>query len=294
MKRILLFVATNIAVLLVLSVAASILIRALGIEEIPGGMNLQTLIIFAAVIGFGGSFISLAMSKWMAKRATGAMVIEQPRNSTEQWLFDTVRRQAKQAGIGMPEVAVYDAPDINAFATGMRRDAALVAVSTGLLQAMDKSEAEAVLGHEITHVANGDMVTLALIQGVLNTFVIVLSRVIGYFVDRVLLKNDRGFGIGYFVTSIAAQIVLGILASMIVMWFSRQREFRADRGGAKLASREKMIAALQRLKAAHEPAQLPDQMAAFGISGQRNHGWKRLFMSHPPLDERIAALQQAR
>ncbi|MDH3561788.1 MAG: protease HtpX, partial [Gammaproteobacteria bacterium] len=244
MKRILLFVATNIAVLLVLSVAASALIRVLGIEEIPGGLNLQTLIIFAAVIGFGGSFISLAMSKWMAKRATGAMVIEQPRNSTEQWLFETVRRQAKQAGIGMPEVAVYDAPDINAFATGMRRDAALVAVSTGLLQAMDKDEAEAVLGHEITHVANGDMITLALIQGVLNTFVIVLSRVIGFFVDRVLLKNERGFGIGYFVTSIVAQIVLGILASMIVMWFSRQREFRADRGGAKLAGRKKMIAAL--------------------------------------------------
>lgn len=294
MKRVFLFLVTNIAVLLVLSVAASILIRALGIEEIPGGLNLQSLIIFAAVIGFGGSFISLAMSKWMAKRATGAMVIEQPRNATEQWLFETVRRQAKQAGIGMPEVAVYEAPDINAFATGMRRDAALVAVSTGLLQAMDKDEAEAVLGHEITHVANGDMVTLALIQGVLNTFVIVLSRVIGYFVDRVLLKNDRGFGIGYFVTSIVAQIVLGILASMIVMWFSRQREFRADRGGAKLAGREKMIAALQRLKTMHEPAQLPEQMAAFGISSGQVGGWKRLFMSHPPLDERIAALQQSR
>jgi heat shock protein HtpX len=260
----------------------------------PGGLNLQSLIIFAAVLGFGGSFISLAMSKWMAKRATGAMVIEQPRNATEQWLFETVRRQAKQAGIGMPEVAVYDAPDINAFATGMKRDAALVAVSTGLLQSMDKDEAEAVLGHEITHVANGDMVTLALIQGVLNTFVIVLSRVVGYFVDRVLLKNDRGFGIGFYVSTIVAQIVLGILASMIVMWFSRQREFRADRGGAKLAGREKMIAALERLKAAHEPAQLPEQMAAFGISGGRDGGWKRLFMSHPPLDERIAALQQAR
>jgi heat shock protein HtpX len=294
MKRVLLFVGTNIAVLLVLSITASILIRALGIEEMPGGLNLQSLIIFAAVIGFGGSFISLAMSKWMAKRATGAMVIEQPRNATEQWLFETVRRQAKQAGIGMPEVAVYDAPDINAFATGMKRDAALVAVSTGLLQSMDKDEAEAVLGHEITHVANGDMVTLALIQGVLNTFVIVLSRVVGYFVDRVLLKNDRGFGIGFYVSTIVAQIVLGILASMIVMWFSRQREFRADRGGAKLAGREKMIAALERLKAAHEPAQLPEQMAAFGISGRRDGGWKRLFMSHPPLEERIAALQQAR
>jgi len=294
MKRIFLFVATNIAVLLVLSITANILIKAFGVEDMPGGLNLQALIIFAAVLGFGGSFISLAMSKWMAKRATGAQVIEQPRNSTEQWLFETVRRQAKQAGIGMPEVAVYNAPDINAFATGMRRDSALVAVSTGLLQAMDKDEAEAVLGHEITHVANGDMVTLALIQGVLNTFVIVLSRVIGYFVDRVLLKNDRGVGIGFFVTSIAAQIVLGILASMIVMWFSRQREFRADAGGAKLAGRDKMIAALERLKAAHEPAQLPDQMAAFGISGRRDGGWKRLFMSHPPLAERIVALQQGR
>ena len=292
MKRILLFVTTNIAVLLVLSVSANILIRAFGIEELPGGLNLQSLIIFAAVIGFGGSFISLAMSKWMAKKATGAHVIEQPRNSTEQWLFETVRRLAKQAGIGMPEVAVYEAPDVNAFATGMRRDSALVAVSTGLLQAMDKDEAEAVLGHEITHVSNGDMVTLALIQGVLNTFVIVLSRVIGYFVDRVLLKNERGVGIGFFVSSIVAQIVLGILASMIVMWFSRQREFRADAGGAKLAGRGKMIAALERLKAAHEPAQLPDQMAAFGISGQRDGGWKRLFMSHPPLEVRIAALKQ--
>lgn len=294
MKRILLFVATNIAVLFVLSITASIITRMLGIEEIPGGLNLQSLLVFAAVIGFGGSFISLAMSKWMAKRATGAMVIEQPRNATEQWLFDTVRRQAKQAGIAMPEVAIYEAPDINAFATGMRRDAALVAVSTGLLQAMDKDEAEAVLGHEITHVANGDMVTLALIQGVLNTFVIFLSRVIGYFVDRVLLKNDREFGVGFVVSSLVAQIVLGILASMIVMWFSRYREFRADHGGAKLAGRGKMIAALERLKAAHEPSHLPNQMAAFGINDGRDGGWKRLFMSHPPLDERIAALQQSR
>jgi heat shock protein HtpX len=294
MKRTLLFVATNIAVLLVLSISASILLRVLGIQEIPGGLNLQALVIFAAVIGFGGSFISLAMSKWMAKRATGATVIEQPRNSTEQWLIETVRRQAKQAGIGMPEVAVYEAPDVNAFATGMSRNSALVAVSTGLLNAMDKDEAEAVLGHEITHVSNGDMVTLALIQGVLNTFVIVLSRVVGYFVDRVILKNERGAGIGFFVSSLVAQIVLGILASMIVMWFSRQREFRADAGGAKLAGRDKMIAALNRLKAMHEPAQLPDQMAAFGISGAPAGGFKRLFMSHPPLDERIAALKQAR
>jgi heat shock protein HtpX len=295
MKRILLFVATNIAVLFVLSISASILLRVLGIQEMPGGLNLQALVIFAAVIGFGGSFISLAMSKWMAKRATGATVIEQPRNSTEQWLIETVRRQAKQAGIGMPEVAVYEAPDVNAFATGMSRDSALVAVSTGLLNTMDKDEAEAVLGHEITHVSNGDMVTLALIQGVLNTFVIVLSRVVGYFVDRVLLKNDRDSGgIGFFVSSLVAQILLGILASMIVMWFSRQREFRADAGGAKLAGRDKMIAALNRLKAMHEPVQLPDQMAAFGIAGSPAGGFKRLFMSHPPLDERIAALKQAR
>ena len=298
MKRILLFVATNIAILVILSITISVVEAVFGVNlnqlDAAGGINMQGLLILAAIMGFGGSFISLAMSKWMAKRATGAMVIEQPRNATEQWLFETVRRQAKQAGIGMPEVAVYDAPDINAFATGMRRDAALVAVSTGLLQAMDKDEAEAVLGHEITHVANGDMVTLALIQGVVNTFVIVLSRVVGYFVDRVLLKNERGYGIGFYVSTMVAQLVLGILASMIVMWFSRQREFRADRGGAKLAGREKMIAALERLKAAHEPAQLPDQMAAFGISGGRDGGWKRLFMSHPPLEERIAALQQVR
>ena len=292
MKRILLFLATNIAVLLVLSVSANILMQVLGVQQLPGGLNMEALLIFAAVIGFGGSFISLAMSKWMAKRATGAQVIDQPRNATEQWLFETVRRLSKQAGIGMPEVAVYDSPDINAFATGMRRDAALVAVSTGLLHSMEKDEAEAVLGHEITHVSNGDMVTLALIQGVLNTFVIVLSRIVGYFVDRVLLKNDRdSVGVGYFVSSLVAQLVLGILASMIVMWFSRRREFRADAGGAKLAGRDKMIAALERLKAAHEPAQLPNQMAAFGINGGGN--WTRLFMSHPPLDERIAALKQA-
>jgi heat shock protein HtpX len=292
MKRIFLFVVTNIAVLLVLSVSANLIMAFLGIRQIPGGINLQALLIFATVIGFGGSFISLAMSKWMAKMATGAHVIEQPRTSGEQWLVATVRRLAHQAGIGMPEVAIYDAPDVNAFATGMSRDHALVAVSTGLLQSMNQDEAEAVLGHEITHVSNGDMVTLALIQGVVNTFVIVLSRLFGYFVDRVVLKNDReGGGIGFFVSTIVAQIVLGILASMIVMWFSRQREFRADAGGAKLAGANKMIAALERLKAAHEPAQLPEQMAAFGISGRRDGGWMRLFMSHPPLDERIAALK---
>jgi heat shock protein HtpX len=292
MKRIFLFLLTNIAVLLVLSVTASLLMKFLGVQEIPGGLNLEALIIFAAVIGFGGAFISLAMSKWMAKRATGAVVIESPRNSAEQWLVETVRRQAKLAGIGMPEVAIYEAADVNAFATGMSRNNALVAVSTGLLDAMDRDEAEAVLGHEVTHVANGDMVTLALIQGVLNTFVIVLSRVIGYFVDRVLLKNDReGMGVGFFVASIVAQIVLGILASMIVMWFSRQREFRADRGGARLTTRDKMVAALERLKLMHEAPQLPNQMAAFGINGGIGHGLKRLFMSHPPIEERIAALK---
>ncbi len=294
MKRILLFVTTNIAVLLVLSISANILLNVLGIQQLPGGLNIQALLIFAAVIGFGGSFISLAMSKWLAKMATGATVIEQPRNSTEQWLVETVRQQARQAGIGMPEVAVYDSPDMNAFATGMSRNSAMVAVSTGLLQAMNKDEAAAVLGHEITHVSNGDMVTLALIQGVLNTFVIVLSRVVGYVVDRVILKNDRdSMGVGFYVSSIVAQILLGVLASMIVMWFSRRREFRADAGGARLAGRDKMIAALERLKAAHEPAPLPDQMAAFGISGRRDSGFMRLFMSHPPLDERIAALKQA-
>jgi len=292
-KRILLFLITNLAVLVVLSITAQIVMSLLGIRLERTGLNLQALLVFAAILGFGGSFISLAMSKWMAKMATGAQVIEQPRSGTEQWLFDTVRRLAKQAGIGMPEVAIYDAPDVNAFATGMRRDHALVAVSAGLLNAMDRDEAEAVLGHEITHIANGDMITLALIQGVVNTFVIVLSRVIGYVVDRVILKNEREEpGIGFWVSYIAAEILLGILASMVVMWFSRKREFRADRGGAKLAGREKMIAALERLRRAHEPAALPDQMKAFGISGGGGRGFARLFMSHPPIEERIAALQQ--
>ncbi len=295
MKRIFLFLLTNIAILVVLSITISIIEAVFGISlgqlDAAGGLNMQGLLIFAAIFGFGGAFVSLAMSKWMAKRMTGALVIESPRNSTEQWLVETVRRQAKQAGIGMPEVAVYDAPDINAFATGMSRNNALVAVSTGLLSAMDKDEAEAVLGHEITHVANGDMVTLTLIQGVVNTFVIFFSRVIGHLVDKVVFKTERGYGPAFYITSIFAQIVLGILASMIVMWFSRQREFRADRGGARLASRDKMVAALEALKRAHEPAQLPDQMAAFGISGGIGHGLKKLFMSHPPLEERIAALK---
>ena len=294
MKRTLLFVATNIAVLLVLSISASILVRMLGIQEMPGGLNLQSLVIFAAVIGFGGSFISLAMSKWMAKRATGATVIEQPRNSTEQWLIETVRRQAKQAGIGMPEVAVYEAPDVNAFATGMRRNSALVAVSSGLLRAMDRNEAEAVLAHEVSHVANGDMITLALIQGVVNTFVIVASRLVGYLVDRVVFKTERGHGPGFFITSMIAQVVFGILASIVVFWFSRQREFRADAGAAALAGREKMVAALEKLRRTAGQPHLPDQMAAFGISGTTGGGLKRLFMTHPSLEERIEALKRGR
>ncbi|KPK18734.1 MAG: heat-shock protein HtpX [Betaproteobacteria bacterium SG8_41] len=296
MKRILLFLGTNIAVLLVLSIT----MRLLGIEGILDregvGLDLNALLVMAAVIGFGGSFISLLISKWSAKRMTGAHVIETPTNTTERWLFDTVKRHADQAGIGMPEVAVYEAPEINAFATGWNRNSSLVAVSTGLLQNMTQDEAEAVIGHEVSHVANGDMVTLALIQGVVNTFVIFLSRVIGHVVDRVVFKVERGHGPAFWITAIIAQFILGILASIIVMWFSRQREFRADAGGASLAGRQKMIAALERLKLNHEqPAQLPDQIAAFGVSGGVAKGIKHLFMSHPPLDERIAALRaQAR
>jgi heat shock protein HtpX len=236
--------------------------------------------------------VSLAMSKWSAKRMVGAVVIENPSDPTERWLVETVQRQAKMAGIGMPEVAIFDAPEVNAFATGMSRNNALVAVSSGLLRSMHKDEIEAVLAHEITHVANGDMVTLALIQGVVNTFVIFLSRIIGHAVDRVVFKTERGHGPAFLITSIVAQMVLGVLASMIVMWFSRQREFRADAGGASLAGRNKMISALERLKQQHEPSQLPDKMAAFGISG-KSDGIKGLFMSHPPLEVRIAALRES-
>ena len=291
MKRMFLFLATNVAILLVLSIP----LQVLGIEQILDqqgvGLDLRALLIFSAVLGMGGSFISLAMSKWSAKRMTGARVIEQPGNESEAWLLSTVSRQAQAAGIEMPEVAVYDAPELNAFATGMRRNAALVAVSTGLLRNMRRDEVEAVLGHEISHVANGDMVTLGLIQGVVNTFVIFLSRVIGHVVDRVVFKTERGHGPAFLITTIVAQVLLGILASAIVMWFSRWREFRADAGGAQLAGREKMIAALQRLQTASGQAPLPDQLAAFGISGGMAQGLKRLFLSHPPLQERIAALQ---
>jgi heat shock protein HtpX len=288
MKRIVLFLATNLAILVVLSVV----VQVLGLDRhlAANGANLGGLLGFAAVFGFGGAFISLAISKWMAKRAMGVRVIETPQNSTEQWLVSTVARQAKAAGIGMPEVGIFDSPEPNAFATGARRDAALVAVSTGLLQRMNQNEAEAVLGHEVSHVANGDMVTLTLIQGVVNTFVIFLSRIIGNLVDRTLFRSEDGRGPAYFISVIVSEIVLGILASMIVMWFSRQREFRADRGGAALSGRENMISALERLKAAHEP--LPAQFAAFGISsGDGPRGIKRLFMSHPPLNERISALK---
>jgi heat shock protein HtpX len=290
MKRILLLVATNFAILIVLSITMQLL----GVDQMltqETGLNLYGLLAMAAIFGFGGSFISLLISKWMAKMAVGAHVVEVPANTTERWLVDTVKRQADKAGIGMPEVAIYDAPDINAFATGWNRNDALVAVSTGLLQNMSQDEAEAVLGHEISHVANGDMVTLTLIQGVLNTFVIFLSRVIGFVVDRTVFKVERGQGPAFFVTVIVAQIVLGILASMIVMWFSRWREFRADAGGAALAGRQKMVAALERLKLNQEQSALPAQIAAFGISGKS--GITRLFMSHPPLEERIAALQAA-
>lgn len=291
MKRIVLFLMTNLAIMVVLSIT----VRLLGADQYltQQGLNVNALLIFAAIFGFGGSFISLLMSKWIAKRSTGAQVITQPRTETERWLLETVSRQAQQAGIGVPEVAIFDSPDVNAFATGANRNSALVAVSSGLLNRMSRDEAEAVVGHEISHVANGDMVTLALIQGVVNTFVIFLARVIGYFVDRVVFKSERANGPAFWITSIVAELVLGILASTIVMWFSRQREFRADAGGARLTQTNKMIAALERLKAQMQPAQLPDQLAAFGISGGRAEGLKRLFMSHPPLDERIARLRAA-
>ena len=288
MKRILLFLATNMAIMLVLSIS----VHLLGIQPYLGahGLNLGALLAFAAIMGFGGALISLAISKWSAKRAMGVRVIDSPSTSAEFWLVETVRKYAKEAGIDMPEVGIYEAPEINAFATGMRRNAALIAVSTGLIEQMTRAEAEAVIGHEVAHAANGDMVTLALVQGVVNTFVIFLSRIIGHFVDRLVFKTERGNGPAYFVTMIVAELILGILASMIVMWFSRQREFRADEGGAQLAGRQNMIAALERLKAAYTTP-LPDKMAAFGIAGGIGGGMKKLFMTHPPLDERIAALK---
>jgi heat shock protein HtpX len=290
MKRIVLFILTNLAVLVVVGIVLNIVLAALGI---PRG-SMAGLMIFALLFGMGGSFISLAMSKWIAKKSTGAQVIEQPRSNTERWLVDTVQRQAQQSGIGMPEVAVYDSPEINAFATGMNRNNALVAVSTGLLQNMDQDEVEAVLAHEVSHVANGDMVTLALIQGVVNAFVIFLARVVGGIIDSFLSGDEEeegaGGGLAYFAIVIVLEILFGILASVIVMWFSRQREYRADAGGARLAGRDKMIAALQRLRQQMEPSHLPDQMAAFGIRSKAG-GLTALFSSHPPLEQRIEALR---
>ncbi len=294
MKRIFLFILTNLAVLFVINIT----LRLLGVDRIleqNGAINFNNLLVMSMVIGFAGSIISLFMSKWSAKRMVGAQVITTPADPTERWLLQTVQRQAATAGIGMPEVAIYDAEEVNAFATGWNKNNALVAVSRGLLDSMSRDEAEAVLGHEISHVANGDMVTLALIQGVVNTFVVFFAKLFGIFIDSLLRGKDsesRGPGIGSFIAEMAAQLVLGVLASIVVMWFSRHREFRADAGGALLAGREKMIAALERLKVNHEQASLPKEMAASGISG--GGGMSRLFMTHPPLDERIAALRAGR
>ncbi|AEG32014.1 protease HtpX [Thiomicrospira cyclica] len=289
MKRIGLFLLTNIAVIAIASIVLSLLGVGSTLQANGVDLALGNLLIFAAVFGFAGSFVSLALSKFMAKKMTGAQVIENPRNADEQWLVDTVRRQAEKAGIGMPEVAIYNAPDPNAFATGMSKNKALVAVSTGLLRNMTRNEVEAVLGHEVAHIANGDMITMALVQGVVNTFVIFFARIAGHFVDRVILKNESGHGIGYFVASFIFEIIFGILASIITMWFSRRREFHADNGGAYLAGKENMIAALRRLQMM-QPGELPDQMAAFGISN-RPSKLGALFMSHPPLEDRIAALE---
>ncbi|MFN7132473.1 MAG: protease HtpX [Myxococcales bacterium] len=293
-KRIILFVLTNLAVVLVLG----IVLRLLGVERILDeqgvGLDYRALLVYSAVIGFTGALISLAMSKWLALRTTGAQVITRPRNEAEEWLLVTVRRLAGQAGIGMPDVAVYDSPEPNAFATGARRDKALVAVSTGLLRMMDRTEVEAVLAHEVAHVANGDMVTLTLIQGVVNTFVVFLSRVIGYVVDRTVFRTERGHGPGFWITTIVAQILLGILATVIVMWFSRRREFRADAGSAKMNGTEPMIRALTRLGSARGPEVLPDTFRSFGIRGGGGSGIAKFFMSHPPIEDRIAALQGRR
>ncbi|OAI27067.1 zinc metalloprotease HtpX [Methylomonas koyamae] len=289
--RILLFLATNVAIMIAISIIFNVLGLRGALDAQGVHLNIEGLLAMSAVIGMTGSVISLFMSKWSAKSAMGVHVIEQPQNQTEQWLVSVVSRQAQMAGIGMPEVGIFDAPEANAFATGANRDNALVAVSTGLLRTMNADEVEAVVGHEISHVANGDMVTMALMQGVVNTFVYFFATIIGYVVDRAVFKTERGYGPAYYITQMVAQIALSILASMLVMWFSRYREFRADAGGAQLAGRQKMIDALRALQRSHEPAQLPGELAAFGINGG---GVQRLFMSHPPLEERIAALQNAR
>ena len=293
MLRILLFLGTNFAIMLILSIS----LRLLGLESYlaqQGDINYNALLIFSAVFGMGGSFISLVMSKWMAKKSMGVRLVDTPATQQECWLLSTVEMQAREAGINMPEVGIFDSPQPNAFATGMNKNAALVAVSTGLLNHMNQGEVEAVLGHEVSHVANGDMVTLMLIQGVVNTFVIFFSRIIGHLIDRIVFKIERGYGPGYWIGAIVAQIILLILANIIVMWFSRYREFKADAGGAGLAGSEKMISALRCLQQASNSSALPDEMAAFGIAGEKKINFAKLFMSHPPLKERIAALERSR
>jgi heat shock protein HtpX len=290
MKRVFYFLITNLAIVLVLSIT----MRLLGVEPFlnANGLNFNSLLIFASVMGFGGAFISLAISKWSAKQMSGAVTIENPKTSDEIWLMNTVKKQSQAVGIQMPEVAIFNSPVVNAFATGMGRDSSLVAVSSGLLEMMTKDEAEAVIGHEISHIANGDMVTLTLIQGVVNTFVLFFSRVIGYTVDKVIFKTREGTGPAFFITMIVSELLLGVLASIVVMWFSRQREYRADLGGGQLAGKQKMIAALKRLKAQYESSALPKSIAALGISGEQGMGLKELFSTHPSLDDRIARLQQ--
>ena len=290
MKRIFYFLVTNLAIVLVLSIT----MRLLGVEPFlnANGLNLNSLLIFAAVMGFGGAFISLAISKWSAKKMSGAVTIENPKTPDEIWLMNIVKKQSQAVGIQMPEVAIFNSPVVNAFATGMSRNSSLVAVSSGLLEMMTKDEAEAVIGHEISHIANGDMVTLTLIQGVVNTFVLFFSRVIGYTVDKVIFKTRQGTGPAFFITMIISELLLGVLASIVVMWFSRQREYRADLGGGQLAGKQKMIAALQRLKIQYESSTLPKSIAALGISGEQGIGLKELFSTHPSLDDRIARLQQ--
>ena len=290
MKRIFYFLVTNLAIVLVLSIT----MRLLGVEPFlnANGLNLNSLLIFAAVMGFGGAFISLAISKWSAKQMSGAVTIENPKTPDEIWLMNIVKKQSQAAGIQMPEVAIFNSPVVNAFATGMSRNSSLVAVSSGLLEMMTKDEAEAVIGHEISHIANGDMVTLTLIQGVVNTFVLFFSRVIGYTVDKVVFKTRQGTGPAFFITMIISELLLGVLASIVVMWFSRQREYRADIGGGQLAGNQKMIAALQRLKSQYESSALPKSIAALGISGEQGMGLKELFSTHPSLDDRIARLKQ--
>lgn len=290
MLRILLFLATNVAIMVVIGIIFSVLGIGSTLDAQGVNLNLNALLLVSGIVGMTGSFISLAISKWMAKKSMGVHVIEHPQNQTEQWLMSIVNKQANTVGIGMPEVGIFDSPDLNAFATGMNRNNALVAVSTGLLRNMNQDEVEAVVGHEMSHVANGDMVTLTLIQGVVNTFVYFFASIIGHVVDRVVFKTERGYGPAFYITRMAAQILLSILASMIVMWFSRYREFKADAGGAKLAGNRKMISALQALQRAHEPEEMPGQLAAFGINGS---SVSKLFMSHPPLSERIAALQSS-